>query len=186
MTRAFGDGLAASVGVIAEPELLEFQLGAQDKYLVLCRRARASSCVSAWLTPNPGGALSTASCCMRGMGSGCMCSVPEASTPLLLPTVRKRSAARSASLLPQPGVTCAGSMQSPQGSSACSDGMFEFLSNQEIVEEVHALAQRGLGPHAISSILVRLTPAGSAKSPGCPHWGPAPTAGADAEAVSSL
>ena len=32
--------------------------------------------------------------------------------------------------------------------------MIEFLSNLEIVREVHALAQRGLGPHAISRLLV--------------------------------
>ena len=75
MTRAFGDKLAASVGVIADPEVVEFQLGAQDKYLVLC-----------------------------------------------------------------------------------SDGMFEFLSNQQIIGEVHALAQKGLGPQAISALLVRIGP----------------------------
>lgn len=72
MTRAFGDKLAASVGVIPDPEIVEFQLGAQDKYLVLC-----------------------------------------------------------------------------------SDGMFEFLSNQQIIGEVHALAQKGLGPQQISALLVR-------------------------------
>lgn len=39
MTRAFGDGLAATVGVIADPELTEFHLGVHDKYLILCRWA---------------------------------------------------------------------------------------------------------------------------------------------------
>lgn len=41
-----------------------------------------------------------------------------------------------------------------RGMHACSDGMFEFMSNLDIVAEVHALAQQGLGPHAISTILV--------------------------------
>ena len=47
MTRAFGDELAASVGVIAQPEMMEFQLSAQDKYLILCRCSRASGQASA-------------------------------------------------------------------------------------------------------------------------------------------
>ncbi|KAK9823980.1 hypothetical protein WJX72_006752 [[Myrmecia] bisecta] len=36
MTRAFGDTVAASVGIIAEPEFKEITLQPRDKYLVLC------------------------------------------------------------------------------------------------------------------------------------------------------
>jgi serine/threonine protein phosphatase PrpC len=35
MTRSFGDRVAHSVGVSAEPETLEFTLGANDKYMVI-------------------------------------------------------------------------------------------------------------------------------------------------------
>ena len=35
MSRSLGDGVAASVGVIAEPEILEFLLTAEDKFIVL-------------------------------------------------------------------------------------------------------------------------------------------------------
>ena len=36
MTRAFGDTLGASVGVVADPEMQEILLRPEDKYLVLC------------------------------------------------------------------------------------------------------------------------------------------------------
>ncbi len=36
MTRAFGDAVAASVGVICAPEVLEVSLGPDDAYMVLC------------------------------------------------------------------------------------------------------------------------------------------------------
>ena len=35
MSRSFGDRVAASVGVIAEPEILEFEVGAEDKFIVV-------------------------------------------------------------------------------------------------------------------------------------------------------
>lgn len=35
MTRSFGDEAAARVGVVAEPEILELDLGKDDKFLVL-------------------------------------------------------------------------------------------------------------------------------------------------------
>ena len=35
MSRSLGDGVAASVGVICTPEILEFNLTADDKFLVL-------------------------------------------------------------------------------------------------------------------------------------------------------
>jgi len=35
MTRSFGDKIAASVGVICEPEILEFNLSSDDKFIVL-------------------------------------------------------------------------------------------------------------------------------------------------------
>ncbi len=36
MTRSFGDKVAATVGIIAEPEIVERELHPQDRYLVLC------------------------------------------------------------------------------------------------------------------------------------------------------
>jgi serine/threonine protein phosphatase PrpC len=35
MTRSFGDQIAASVGVLAEPEILEWNLTVDDKFLIL-------------------------------------------------------------------------------------------------------------------------------------------------------
>jgi len=35
MTRSFGDEVAARVGVVAEPEILELDLGQEDKFMVL-------------------------------------------------------------------------------------------------------------------------------------------------------
>jgi serine/threonine protein phosphatase PrpC len=35
MSRSMGDGVAASVGVIAEPEIMEYRLTPEDKFLVL-------------------------------------------------------------------------------------------------------------------------------------------------------
>jgi serine/threonine protein phosphatase PrpC len=35
MSRSFGDGAAAEVGVIADPEILEMNLTEQDKFIVL-------------------------------------------------------------------------------------------------------------------------------------------------------
>ena len=35
MSRSIGDAIAASVGVIAEPEILEYQLNSQDKFVVI-------------------------------------------------------------------------------------------------------------------------------------------------------
>lgn len=35
MSRSLGDAVAGSVGVIAEPEVLEFQLTPEDKFMVL-------------------------------------------------------------------------------------------------------------------------------------------------------
>ena len=35
MTRSFGDGAAAQVGVMADPEILEMNLTEQDKFIVI-------------------------------------------------------------------------------------------------------------------------------------------------------
>lgn len=35
MSRSFGDEVAASVGVIAEPEIMEYNLKAEDKFIIL-------------------------------------------------------------------------------------------------------------------------------------------------------
>ena len=35
MSRSFGDGAAAEVGVLADPEILEMNLTEQDKFIVL-------------------------------------------------------------------------------------------------------------------------------------------------------
>ena len=35
MSRSLGDGVAASVGVIAVPEILEFALQPEDKFIVM-------------------------------------------------------------------------------------------------------------------------------------------------------
>ena len=36
MTRSFGDKVAATVGIIADPEIVERELHPQDRYLILC------------------------------------------------------------------------------------------------------------------------------------------------------
>ena len=35
MSRSLGDAVAAQVGVISEPELLEFEINGEDKFVVL-------------------------------------------------------------------------------------------------------------------------------------------------------
>ena len=72
MTRAFGDTVASSVGVIAQPHVLEITLEPEHQYLVLC-----------------------------------------------------------------------------------SDGIYEFMSNDEIVGIVHAEAEKGALPAQIAKLLVR-------------------------------
>ncbi len=71
MTRAFGDLVASSVGVIAQPDIVEVALAPEHQYLVLC-----------------------------------------------------------------------------------SDGIYEFMSNDDIIRIVHAEAEKGALPAAIAKLLV--------------------------------
>ena len=72
MSRSIGDSIAASVGVIADPDLVEHEFGPQDKYLVFM-----------------------------------------------------------------------------------SDGIFEFISNEEVIEFIHKHAQQGLSPREVGKRLVK-------------------------------
>jgi serine/threonine protein phosphatase PrpC len=143
MTRALGDWLAASVGLIDEPEIMARQLAPED---------RCGSASTAGIEQ-----LARHGLCVAALGPYCPLAASSAAHSLI-----ELSPAPPAF---GPGHWLVEAVDALPHTHArphshrflilMSDGISEFMDNEEVMAIVHEAAGLGLAPHEVAARLVR-------------------------------